>query len=267
MLLVTNIDPIAVKIGPFPVHWYGVMYLIGFLGAWWLGRLRAARPGSCFTVLQIGDVIFYGAMGVMLGGRIGYMLIYDLTNFLHEPALVFKIWQGGMSFHGGLLGVCAAMWLYARQNNKGFFLVTDFIAPLVPVGLCAGRIGNFINGELWGKPTVLPWGMVFPAGGNIPRHPSMLYEAILEGPVLFVLLWLYSSRPRPARSVSALFLIGYGSFRFLIEFIRLPDAQLGYLAFNWLTMGQALSVLMILAGAGLLANSARHSWLRTAGLI
>ncbi len=258
MLLVTNIDPIAVKVGPLPVHWYGVMYLIGFLGAWWLGRLRAVRPGSGFTVLQIGDVIFYGAIGVMLGGRIGYMLIYDLTNFLHEPALLFKIWQGGMSFHGGLLGVCAAMWLYARQTNKGFFLVTDFIAPLVPVGLCAGRIGNFINGELWGKPTALPWGMVFPSGGNIPRHPSMLYEAILEGPALFALLWLYSGRLPPARSVSGLFLIGYGSFRFLIEFVRLPDAQLGYLAFNWLTMGQALSVPMVLAGAWLLANSARR---------
>lgn len=253
-----NIDPIAVKIGPLPVHWYGVMYLIGFLGAWRLGRLRALRPGAVFTVEQIGDLIFYGAMGVMLGGRIGYVLIYDLANFLHEPALLFRIWEGGMSFHGGLLGVCAAMWLYARKINKGFFSAADFIAPLVPVGLCAGRIGNFINGELWGKPTLLPWGMVFPAAGNMPRHPTMLYEAVLEGPVLFALLWLYSSRQRPAGAVSGLFLIGYGSFRFLVEFVRLPDAQLGYLAFNWLTMGQVLSAPMVLAGAWLLANSSRR---------
>lgn len=243
-----TIDPIAVQIGPLQVHWYGLMYLIGFLGAWWLGRLRAARADSGFTVLQISDVLFYGAMGVVLGGRIGYVLFYDLPNFLRDPLLLFKIWQGGMSFHGGMLGVFVAMWLYGRQINKGFFTVTDFIAPLVPVGLCTGRIGNFINGELWGKHTDLPWGMVFPFVDNLPRHPSMLYEAILEGPALFALLWLYSSRPRPTMAVSGLFLIGYGCFRFLVEFVRQPDAQLGYLALDWLTMGQVLSAPMIVAG-------------------
>jgi len=248
MLRYPSIDPIAVQIGPLQVHWYGLMYLIGFLGAWWLGRVRAARPGSPFSVLQISDVLFYGAMGVVLGGRIGYVLFYDLSNFLRDPVLLFKIWQGGMSFHGGMLGVFFAMWLYGRQIHKGFFTVTDFIAPLVPVGLFAGRIGNFINGELWGRPTDLPWGMVFPFVDNLPRHPSMLYEALLEGPVLFALLWLYSNRPRPTMAVSGLFLIGYGCFRFLVEFFRQPDAQLGYLAFDWLTMGQVLSAPMIVAG-------------------
>ena len=253
------IDPVAVKIGPLQVHWYGLMYLIGFLGAWWLGRTRAARPDSGSTVLQISDVLFYGAMGVVLGGRIGYVLFYDLANFLHDPVLLFKIWQGGMSFHGGMLGVFVAMWLYGRQVNKGFFTVTDFIAPLVPVGLCAGRIGNFINGELWGRPTDLPWGMVFPFVDSLPRHPSMLYEAILEGPVLFALLWLYSNRPRPTMAVSGLFLIGYGCFRFLIEFVRQPDAQLGYLALDWITMGQVLSAPMIVAGIVLMGLARNKS--------
>jgi phosphatidylglycerol:prolipoprotein diacylglycerol transferase len=258
MLMYPSIDPVALKIGPLQVHWYGLMYLIGFLGAWWLGRVRAVRPGSGFTALQISDVLFYGAMGVVLGGRIGYVLFYDLPNFLHDPVLLFKIWQGGMSFHGGMLGVFIAMWLYGRQIHKGFFTVTDFIAPLVPVGLCAGRIGNFINGELWGRPTDLPWGMVFPYVDNLPRHPSMLYEALLEGPVLFTLLWLYSNRPRPTMAVSGLFLIGYGCFRFLVEFVRQPDVQLGYLAFGWLTMGQVLSTPMIIIGIVLMVMAYRH---------
>jgi phosphatidylglycerol:prolipoprotein diacylglycerol transferase len=220
--------------------------------------VRAARPGSPFSVLQISDLLFYGALGVVLGGRIGYVLFYDLPNFLHDPVLLFKIWQGGMSFHGGMLGVFFAMWLYGRQLRKGFFTVTDFIAPLVPVGLCAGRIGNFINGELWGRPTDLPWGMVFPYVDNLPRHPSMLYEALLEGPVLFTLLWLYSNRPRPTMAVSGLFLIGYGCFRFLVEFVRQPDVQLGYLAFGWLTMGQVLSAPMIIIGIVLMVMAYRH---------
>ncbi len=263
MLMYPSIDPVAVKIGPLQVHWYGLMYLAGFLGAWWLGRVRATRPGSPFTVLQISDVLFYGAMGVVLGGRIGYMLFYDLPNFLHDPVLLLKIWQGGMSFHGGMLGVFFAMWLYGRQINKGFFTVTDFIAPLVPIGLFAGRIGNFINGELWGRPTDLPWGMVFPYVDNLPRHPSMLYEALLEGPVLFTLLWLYSSRPRPTMAVSGVFLIGYGCFRFLVEFVRQPDPQLGYLAFGWLTMGQVLSTPMIIAGVALLVYAYKRVGYKT----
>ncbi len=259
MFMYPSIDPVALKIGPLQVHWYGLMYLLGFLGAWWLGRVRAVRPGSGFTTLQISDVLFYGAMGVVLGGRIGYVLFYDLPNFLHDPLLLFKIWQGGMSFHGGMLGVFLAMWLYGRQIHKGFFTITDFIAPLVPVGLCAGRIGNFINGELWGRPTDLPWGMVFPYVDNQPRHPSMLYEALLEGPVLFTLLWLYSGRPRPTMAVSGLFLVGYGCFRFLVEFVRQPDVQLGYLAFGWLTMGQVLSTPMIIFGIVLMVRAYRHN--------
>ena len=259
MLTYPSIDPVAARIGPLQIHWYGLMYLAGFLGFWWLGRRRAARFDSGWAVQEISDLLFYGALGVILGGRVGYILFYDLPAFLHDPVVLFKIWQGGMSFHGGMLGVLIGMALYARHTGRTFFQVTDFIAPLVPIGLGAGRIGNFINGELWGRPTDLPWGMVFPFVDNQPRHPSMLYEALLEGAVLFAILWVYSRKPRPTMAVSGLFLIGYGTFRFLIEFVRVPDVQLGYLAFGWVTMGQILSTPMILAGVAMMILARNQS--------
>jgi phosphatidylglycerol:prolipoprotein diacylglycerol transferase len=259
MLTYPNISPVAISAGPFQVHWYGLMYLVGFLGAWWLGKLRTRRPGTSWKAVEIGDVIFYAALGVVLGGRIGYTLVYNFPGFIADPLVLFRIWQGGMSFHGGLVGVLIAMWLYGRRTGRTFFQVTDYIAPLVPVGLGAGRIGNFINGELWGRPTDLPWGMVFPFVDPLPRHPSMLYEALLEGLVLFVILWVYSRRPRPTMAVSGLFLLCYGVFRFLVEFVRQPDAQIGYLAFDWLTMGHVLSLPMIVLGAAFLIYAYRRT--------
>ena len=267
MLPYPNIDPVALQLGPIKIHWYGITYLIGFAAAWWLGRLRARRPGSGWSEQQVGDLLFSGAPGVILGGRIGYVLFYDLPVYLDNPLRIFQIWQGGMSFHGGLIGLLIGMWLFGRRYRKGFFEVTDFLAPLAPIGLGAGRIGNFINGELWGKVSDVPWAMVFPTGGPLPRHPSQLYEAFLEGAVLFAIVWIYSSRPRPLRAVSGVFLLGYGIFRFLVEFVRMPDPQLGYLAFGWVTMGQVLSAPMIVAGAILLWVAYRYQErpARTAG--
>lgn len=259
MLYAPNIDPVAVQIGPLKVHWYGIMYLIGFGAGWWLGVMRAKRPGSGWKPTEIGDLLFYIALGVILGGRLGYVLFYNLSEYLKHPLEIFYIWTGGMSFHGGLIGVLVAMTLYARHTQRSWLAVTDFIAPLVPIGLGAGRIGNFINQELWGKVTDLPWGMVFRTGGPLPRHPSQLYEFALEGVALFVILWLYSAKPRPTGAVSGLFLICYGTFRFIVEFVRLPDTPLGYLAFDWLTMGQVLSVPMVIAGTVLFAQAFRSN--------
>lgn len=253
MLTYPDIDPVAVSIGPLAVHWYGLTYVIGFAGAWFLGRRRAASMG--WSKAQIDDLIFYAALGVILGGRIGYVLFYKFSAFLHDPLMLIEVWKGGMSFHGGLLGVLLAMYVFGKKVDARFFQVTDFIAPLVPIGLCAGRIGNFINGELWGKPTDAPWGVLVPGQGPLPVHASQLYEAALEGVALFVILWLYTQKPRPVGSVSGLFLIGYGSFRFLVEFVRLPDAHLGYLAFGWLTMGQLLTLPMLLLGGFILYQS------------
>ncbi|MBI5447103.1 MAG: prolipoprotein diacylglyceryl transferase [Gammaproteobacteria bacterium] len=248
MLIYPHINPIALSLGPLKIHWYGLMYVIGFLGGWWLGLLRAKKPGSNWTPQQVSDVIFFVAIGVILGGRLGYTLFYDLPHFLHYPLSALRIWEGGMSFHGGLLGVLVAIALYSHFYHRTFFEIGDFIAPLVPVGLGAGRIGNFINGELWGRTTQAPWGMIFSHVDHLPRHPSQLYEFFLEGIVLFTLLWIYSSKPRPRMAVSALFLIFYGTFRILIECVREPDPQYGYLAFHCLTMGQLLSMPMILFG-------------------
>jgi len=248
MLTYPSIDPVAVAIGPLEIHWYGLMYLVAFLAGWWLGVLRTRRAGATWRSAEIGDLVFYFALGAVLGGRIGYTLFYNLHGFLADPLVIFRIWQGGMSYHGGMLGVFVAMWLYARHTGRTFFQVTDFLAPLVPLGLGAGRLGNFINGELWGRPTDLPWGMVFPYVDAQPRHPSMLYELLLEGLALFVILWLYARKPRPTMAVSGLYLVCYGLFRFVVEFVRMPDAQIGYLAFDWLTMGQVLSLPMIVIG-------------------
>jgi phosphatidylglycerol:prolipoprotein diacylglycerol transferase len=257
MLTYPDIDPVAVALGPVAIHWYGLMYLIGFVGGWWLGVVRARQPNSGWNTTEIGDLLFYVALGVILGGRVGYILFYNFGLFMEDPLMLFRVWQGGMSFHGGLLGVLLAMWLYGRKTGRSFFQVTDFMAPFVPIGLGAGRIGNFINGELWGAPTDLPWGMVFPFVDNQPRHPSMLYEALLEGLVLFVVLWIYSSKPRPTRAVSGMFLLCYGVFRFGVEFVREPDAHIGYLAMQWLTMGHLLSAPMIVFGVLLLALAYR----------
>ncbi len=257
MLTYPDISPVAISLGPVAIHWYGLTYLLGFVAVWVLGRIRARQPGSGWEPEEIADMLFYGALGVILGGRIGYMFFYHFDLLLDDPLVLLRIWQGGMSFHGGMLGVFIAMWLYGRKTGRSFFQVTDFMAPFVPIGLGAGRIGNFINGELWGRPTDLPWGMVFPFVDNQPRHPSMLYEAFLEGLVLFVILWVYSARPRPVRAVSGMFMLGYGVFRFAVEFVRQPDAHIGFLAFGWLTEGQVLSAPMILFGIYLLIAAYR----------
>ena len=260
MLIHPQFDPVALAIGPLSIRWYGLMYLLAFVLLLLLGRLRIRqRPESGWQVKQLDDILFYGVLGVVLGGRLGYVLFYKFSYYLAHPLEIFYVWQGGMSFHGGFLGVIFAMWLFARHADKAWLAVTDFIAPLVPLGLGAGRIGNFINGELWGRPTDLPWGMVFPQVDNVPRHPSQLYEFGLEGLALFALLWIYSARPRPMGAVSGLFLIGYGSFRFLVEFSREPDDFLGLLALG-LSMGQWLSLPMILVGIGMMIWAyRRHS--------
>lgn len=258
MLSAINIDPVAFRLGPLSFHWYGMMYLLGFAGAWWLGNIRAAKPLSGWTKTEVSDLIFYGAFGVILGGRLGSVLFYNFDYYLEHPLEIFYIWKGGMSFHGGMLGVALAYWLFARNTRRPFLVVADFLSPMIPVGLFTGRIGNFINQELWGKVTDLPWGVVFRDAGPDPRHPTQLYEALLEGALLFIILWVYSSKPRPVGSVLALFLVLYGLFRFLVEFYRLPDANIGYLAFGWLTMGQLLSVPMIIGGIALLVWSLRR---------
>ena len=247
-----DINPVIFKLGPLSVHWYALSYLAAFGMAWYLGNRLASRPNSAFTKDQVADFIFYGALGVLLGGRIGYILFYKFGYFLDHPLEIFFLWRGGMSFHGGMLGTVFALWLYARHIGHSLLKVTDFIGPLVPLGLGFGRIANFINQELWGRVTEVPWGMVFKTGGPYPRHPSQLYEAFLEGLVLFVILWLYARKPRPTGALTGLGIAGYGAFRMFVEFFRQPDAHLGYLAFGWLTMGHILSLPMVLAGIGLM---------------
>ncbi len=248
MLHYPDINPIAFSLGPLRVHWYGLMYLLGFMAAWVLATRRAQHSASGWTSNQVADLIFYGALGVIIGGRLGYMLFYDFGQFIQHPLTIFKLWDGGMSFHGGMLGVWVALAFYAWRYHKNIWALTDFAAPLVPIGLGLGRLGNFINGELWGRVTTMPWGMVYPDAGPLPRHPSELYECLLEGVVLFTILWWFSAKPRPRFAVTALFLLCYGSFRFVLEFFRQPDPQLGFIAWGWLTMGQLLSLPMILIG-------------------
>lgn len=257
VMIYPQIDPVALSIGPINVHWYGLMYLFGFASAWLLGRYRASRCG--WTATQVEDMLFYGAIGVIIGGRLGYALFYDFVNVLHNPLSILKVWQGGMSFHGGLIGVLVAFAWFSRSSGKSYFEISDFIAPLVPLGLFFGRIGNFINGELWGKVSDVPWAMVFPNGGPLARHPSQLYEAGLEGALLFLILWLYSAKPRPLGAVSGLFLVGYAGFRFMIEFVRIPDQQYGYFWAEWLTMGQILSIPMLIAGACIIVMAYRKA--------
>jgi phosphatidylglycerol---prolipoprotein diacylglyceryl transferase len=250
-------DPVAVAIGPLEVRWYGIMYLVGFALGWLGGRMHAKRPWSRIRPEQVDDIVFYCALGAIVGGRVGYMFIYGLSELIADPLSILKVWQGGMSFHGGLLGVMAAMWLYGRQIKQPFFVLTDFIAPWTAFGLFAGRMGNFINGELWGKQTSpdAPWAVIVDGEA---RHASMLYEAFLEGVVMFVVLWLYTRKPRPTMAASGLFLIIYGVGRFIVEFVRVPDQQIGYLALGWVTMGQVLSVPMIIAGIALFVLAHRR---------
>jgi len=269
MIILHRIDPIAASLGPLQVHWYGIMYLLGFGLAWWLGR-RRIRAGRLPGVGEqaFGDLLFYGMLGVVLGGRIGYVLFYGFGELLRDPLMLERIWEGGMSFHGGLLGVLAAVLWWARRHRLHFFDVVDFVAPLVPPGLGFGRLGNYIGGELWGKYTEAGWGVIFPrapefagwtegqlqtqfAAGALDRfarHPSQLYQALLEGLAMFCILWWFSSRPRPRYAVAGMFALLYGVFRFAVEFVRVPDAQLGYLAFGWLTMGQLLSLPLVVLG-------------------
>ncbi len=255
MLVYPNPDPIAFQIGPVKVHWYGIMYLVGFLSAWWLARRRASSPRSTWTPIEVDDLIFYCSVGVILGGRLGWCLFYGTEQTIANPLTIFRIWDGGMSFHGGLVGVLVALAVLARHRGRRVADVFDFTAPLPAVGFGAVRIGNFINGELWGKPTDVPWAFVV---NGRPLHASQLYEATLEGLVLFVILWWFTSTPRPRWAPSGLFLVCYGMFRFLIEFVRVPDANRGYLLFGWVTMGQILSTPMILAGLALLVVAYRR---------
>lgn len=280
MLTYPDFDPVAFSLGPLKVHWYGITYLVGFLGCYLAGLLRAKKNyASGWTADQVGDLLFYVALGVVIGGRIGYTLFYAYTpdgQWLEwqNPLYIFQIWDGGMSFHGGLLGVLVATWLFARKYRKRFFDVVDFSAVVVPIGLAAGRIGNFINGELWGKPSSLPWAMRIPCvnthfsggeycqhminGYSLPRLPTQLYEFLLEGVVMFVVLFLFTMKPRPRMAASGVFALLYGCFRFLVEFWRLPDPQFGYLFSGWVTMGQVLSLPLIIIGIVLLVLAYRH---------
>lgn len=251
MLYHPNFDPVAVQIGPVAVHWYGLMYLFGFAMVWVLGRYRIKHDNIDLTPRDLEDLIFYSVLGVIIGGRLGYLFFYKPAEYLAQPLKIFYLWEGGMAFHGGLIGVIVALYVFAHKHQMKLLEVGDFIAPLIPLGLGAGRLGNFINGELWGRPTDLPWGMVFStAGDGVARHPSQLYEMALEGLVLFALVWWFSRKPHPVGQVSGLFLAGYGTFRFLVEFTREPDSFLGLVA-GGLSMGQLLSLPMIIVGIAL----------------
>lgn len=258
MLQYPHINPIAFHIGPLAVHWYGLMYLAGFLIGWLLLIWRVKRFNYGLTKDDVGDLVFYIAIGVIFGGRIGYMLLYNFSMFMHHPTTLFQIYDGGMSFHGGLCGVALALWIYAKRHHMHLLTLTDLLTPIAPVGLALGRIGNFINGELFGRVTTVPWGMIFPNGGPYPRHPSMLYECFLEGIVLFIWLWIYALKPRARGMVTGLFLIGYGIMRFGVEFVRQPDPQLGFVAFGWLTRGQELCIPMLIVGIILIVMAKRH---------
>jgi len=259
MLVHPQFDPIAIQIGPLAVRWYGLMYLIGFASFMVLGKLRARRnPQSGWHPRDVDDMLFYGVVGVIVGGRLGYVLFYKPAYYLANPLEIVQLWHGGMSFHGGFLGVLVALWVFARQRDKPWLWVTDFVAPLIPLGLMVGRLGNFINGELWGRPTTLPWGMVFPQVDTTPRHPSQLYQAGLEGLLLFIVLWIYTRKSRPLGAASGLFLLGYGVCRFVVEFAREPDSFLGLVGLG-MSMGQWLSLPMIAAGLAMMVWAYRRA--------
>ncbi len=259
MLVHPQFDPIAIHLGPLAIRWYGLMYLVGFVLFVVLGKVRARQNLlTGWHPRDVDDMLWYGIFGVILGGRLGYVLFYKPLYYLEHPLEIVQVWTGGMSFHGGFLGVLVALWFFARKRHKPWLGVTDFVAPLIPLGLAAGRIGNFINGELWGRVTDMPWGMVFANAGPLPRHPSQIYEFLLEGVLLFVVLWTYTGRRRPLGAASGMFLLGYGACRFTAEFFREPDSFLGLLALG-LSMGQWLSLPMIVAGLALLAWSYRRA--------
>lgn len=260
MLLHPQFDPVAFSLGPLSVHWYGLMYLVAFSQFIALGRLRIRQHLAPVSAEQLDDLLFYGVLGVILGGRLGEILFYAPGYYLSHPLEIFAVWKGGMSFHGGFLGVLAAMLFASWKMKRSWLAITDFIAPLVPLGQAIGRIGNFINGELWGRVSdpSLPWAMVFPQAGDLqPRHPSQLYQAGLEGLLLFVILWVFSSKPRPRGAVSGVFLIGYGGFRFIAEYFRQPDAGIFGIS-EVVSMGQWLSLPMILAGIAMIFQAYRR---------
>ena len=267
MLMHPQIDPVALQLGPLSIHWYGLTYLVGFGLFLWLGALRLKHPpfasltgDGAWSRRDVDDILFWGVLGVVLGGRLGYCLFYKPGFYLAHPLEILSVWQGGMSFHGGLMGVIVAMVWFARSRQRPWLEVADFVAPCVPTGLAAGRIGNFINGELWGRVAdpALPWAMVFRGAGDVPRHPSQIYQFLLEGLLLFVLLWWFARRPSARGQVAAVFLMGYGVLRFVAEFFREPDQFLGLLALN-LSMGQWLCVPMVLVGVGLWLWAGRNN--------
>lgn len=260
MIILPEIDPVAISLGPLDIRWYGLAYAVGFMLAWWLGKKQASRPWSPFTPEDVDDLITWLIIGLLLGGRLGYALFYNFEHYLSSPADILKVWQGGMSFHGGMLGAAISGWLFGKKRGVSFLQTVDFLVPLAPPGLFFGRMGNFANGELMGRPTDGPWGMIFPhpSAGGVPRHASQLYEACLEGALLFVILWWFTSRPRPVGRAAGIFVFGYGLFRFIVEFARQPDAQLGFIAFGWLTMGQVLCLPMLLFGGWLILRKSPH---------
>lgn len=259
MLVHPNFDPVAISLFGLQIHWYGLMYVAGFASCYflWVFRIKnyEVYKGSPWNPETISDLIFYGALGAVLGGRLGYVLFYKPLDYLSDPLAALAIWEGGMSFHGGLLGVMVALFFYGRKLNLSLLQVGDFVAPVAPIGLFWGRMGNFINQELWGKTTDLPWGMVFTNGGPEPRHPSMLYEAVLEGLLLLLVIWWLARKPKGIGFLSGCFLIGYAVSRILVEFVRVPDDHLNYLYANWLTMGQMLSLPMLILGFILVLRS------------
>lgn len=259
MLIYPDLNPVALEVGPIRVYWYGLMYLISFVSCWALVRYRVAQGRGPLTQEAVSDLmLFWAPIGAIVGGRLGYVFFYHFDFFIQNPVYLFQIWEGGMSFHGGLLGVIAAFVWCAKRQKVSLWDVADLVAPAVPVGLGLGRIGNFINAELWGRVSDVPWAMIFPGGGPLARHPTQLYEALLEGLAMWVLLWLYSAKPQPRTAVSGMFLLLYGMFRFVIEFFREPDVHLGLLFSNTLTMGQILSIPMVLLGLVIVIRSYFH---------
>lgn len=254
MLTYPEISPIIFSIGPFAIRWYGLMYVIGIFGGWYLARRRAAQPGSTWKSIDVDDMVFFAAMGLIIGGRLGWVLFYGFEDIIRNPLRALRIWEGGMSFHGGIIGGMCAVALFAKRRGRSMADALDFAAPLPALGLFTGRIGNFLNSELWGKPTDVPWAFIV---NGTPLHPSQLYEAFLEGIVLFSIVWLYTRKPRPQLAPTSLWLMCYGLFRFMVEFVRVPDANRGYLLFGWVTEGQLLCLPMILGGLYFLLRAYR----------